>query len=121
VQARLREWHGLDPQRQALWSRWFALYYQYRLSEGEYLNLYDIAYDVPEGHVIRKGDHLYYGFYTPEADDHFDGVIELRGLEGRTYRLSDYVNGQDLGTVKGPTATLDVAFEGSLLIVAVPE
>ena len=121
VRARLAEWHGLSPERDALWRRWFALYNQYHLAEGEYLNLYDIAYDVPEGHVIRKGDHLYYGFYTPEAGGHFEGTIELRGLEGRTYRLSDYVNGQDLGTVKGPTATLQVAFEGSLLIEAVPQ
>lgn len=121
VRARVREWHGLDPQREALWSRWFTIYNQYRLSEGEYLNLYDIAYDVPEGHVIRKGGRLYYAFYTPKADDHFQGAIELRGLEGRTYRLTDYVNEEGLGTVQGPVARLDLEFEGSLLIMAVPE
>lgn len=121
VRARLREWHGLDPQREALWSRWFALYNQYRLSEGEYLNLYDIAYDVPEGHVIRKGGRLYYAFYTPKIEESFEGPIELRGLEERTYRLSDYVSEDDLGTIQGPLATLQVAFRGSLLIEAVPE
>jgi alpha-galactosidase len=121
VRARLAEWHGLSPERDALWRRWFALYNRYRLSEGEYLNFYDIAYDMPEGHIIRKDDRLYYAFYTPEAGGQFEGTIELRGLEERTYRLSDYVNGQDLGTVKGPTATLQVAFEGSLLIEAVPQ
>jgi len=84
-------------------------------------DLYDIAYDVPEAHVIHKGDWLYYAFYTPKADDHFDGTIELRGLEERTYQLTDYVNGCDLGMVQGPTATLQVAFEGSLLIEAARE
>jgi alpha-galactosidase len=121
VRARLREWHGLDPQREALWSRWFALYNQHRLSEGEYLNLYDIAYDVPEGHVIHKGDLLYYAFYTPKIEESFEGPIELRGLEERTYRLSDYVTEDDLGTIQGPLVTLQVAFRGSLLIEAVPE
>lgn len=116
VRARLREWHGLDPQREALWSRWFALYNQHRLSEGEYLNLYDIAYDVPEGHVIHKGDLLYYAFYTPKIGESFEGPIELRGLEERTYRLSDYVTEDDLGTIQGPLVTLQVAFRGSLLI-----
>ncbi len=121
VRARLVEWHGLSPEKEPIWRRWFALYNRYRLSEGEYLNFYDIAYDVPEGHVIREDDRLYYAFYTPEADGHFEGTIELRGLEGWTYRLTDYVNEQDLGTVEGPVARLDVAFEGSLLIAATPE
>lgn len=121
VRARLMEWHGLEPQWEPVWSKWFALYNQYRLSEGDYLNLYDIAYDVPEGHVIRKGNRLYYAFYTGETQDHFDGIVEVRGLEGRAYRLVDYVNEEDLGIVEGPVATLDLEFEGSLLIVAAPE
>ncbi len=120
LRSRLMEWHGLDPEKEALWSKWFDLYNRYRLSEGEYLNLYDIAYDVPEGHVIRKENRLYYAFYTPEADDHFDGTVELRGLEERAYRLTDYVNGNDLGAVRGPTATLQVTFKGSLLMEALP-
>jgi alpha-galactosidase len=121
LRPRLMEWQGLNAEKEALWGQWFALYNQYRLSEGEYLNLYDIAYDEPEGHIIRKDDRLYYAFYTPEADDHFDSTIELRGLQGRAYRLTDYVNGRNLGIVEGPTATLGVAFEGSLLIEAAPE
>ncbi len=121
VRARLEEWHGLSPEKEPIWRRWFALYNQYRLAEGEYLNLYDIAYDEPEAHVIRKDNRLYYAFYTPKADDHFDGTIELRGLKGRAYQLTDYVNGSDLGTVEGPIATLEVAFKGSLLIEATSE
>jgi alpha-galactosidase len=120
VRARVDEWPALSPEKECIWRRWFALYEQHRPAEGEYLNVYDIAHDVPEGHVIRKRDRLYYAFYTPEQGDGFEGAIELRGLEGQTYRLTDYVSGRDLGVVQGPAATLDVAFEGSLLIQAVP-
>jgi len=120
VRERVQEWHGLDREKEAVWQRWFALYNRYRLSEGEYLNLYDLAYDTPEGHAIRKADRLYYAFYTREVGGHFDGSVELRGLDERTYQLTDYVHGQGLGTVRGPVATLQVTFDGSLLIEAVP-
>ena len=121
VRARVDEWHGLSPGRETLWKQWFALCAEHRLAEGECLNLYDVAYDVPEGHVIRKDGRLYYAFYTPKAGETFEGTIELRGLEERAYRLTDYVNGRDLGIVEGPVAALDVAFECSLLVQAAPE
>ncbi len=120
VRERVQEWHGLDPEKEAAWRQWFTLYNRYRLSQGEYLNLYDLAYDVPEGHAIRKADRLYYAFYTRQAGDHFVGSLELRGLEERAYQLTDYVHGQGLGTVWGPVARLQVTFDGSLLIEAVP-
>ena len=54
-----------------------ALYEAKRLSGGEYLGtLYDIGFDRPEAHAIRKGDTLYYAFFAPRHD----GVVELRGL-----------------------------------------
>jgi alpha-galactosidase len=121
VRQRVQEWQGLDPEKEMIWKKWFALYDQYRLSEGEYLNLYNLAYDLPEGHAIRKGDHLFYAFYAVQADDPFQGTVELRGLEERSYRLTDYVNGRDLGTVQGPMATLTASFTGSLLIEAEPQ
>jgi alpha-galactosidase len=121
VKERVQEWHGLDAKKEAVWQRWFALYNCYRLSEGEYLNLYDLAYDVPEGHAIRKGERLYYAFYTRQAGDHFAGSVELRGLEERSYLLSDYVTGRGLGVVQGPRGVLQVTFDGSLLIEAVPQ
>ena len=87
-------------------------------AEGEYLgSLYDIGFDRPEAHVVRKGDALYYAFFAPT----FDGSLELRGLDARAYRLTDYVNGRDLGVVQGPTAKIPARFEQSLLIEARPE
>jgi alpha-galactosidase len=64
------------------------------LSRGEYIgDLYDIGFDRPEAHVVRKSANMYYAFYAPE----FSGVVELRGLADRGYRIRDYVNGADLG------------------------
>jgi hypothetical protein len=40
---------------------------------------------------------------------------------GSAYRVTDYVDGKDLGTVRGPVATLDVIFDKHLLLEAKPE
>ena len=109
----------LTPRREQIWARWVELYQAMRLSEGEYAGeLYDIGFDRPEAHVVRKGGALYYAFYAARHD----GPVELRGLGPDTdYRVRDYVNGKELGVVKGPLAKLQVRFERSLLIEAVPE
>ena len=97
---------------------WVRLYQEKRLSQGEYLGgLYDIGFDRPEAHAIRKGDSLYYAFYG----DRFRGDVELRGLETRRYRVVDYENGRDLGTVDGPRPRVGVSFQGHLLLEARPE
>lgn len=108
----------LTPHRQEAWARWVALYEKLRLSEGEYLgSLYDIGFDKPEAHVVRKGDTLYYAFFAPKHA----GTVELRGLApGRSYGVRDYVNDVELGTVTGPVATLPARFSRSLLVEAKP-
>jgi alpha-galactosidase len=108
----------LTPERERTWAKWTELYAKMRLSEGEYLGgLYDIGFDRPEAHVVRKGEALFYAFYGSR----FDGVLELRGLGPGTYRITDYVGGRDLGRVDGPTARLAARFEGSLLLEARPD
>ena len=79
--------------------------------------LYDIGFDRPEAHAVRKGSPLYYAFYA----DRFQGKVELRGLEGRRYRVRDYEAGRDLGVVEGPQATLGASFKDHLLLEARPE
>ena len=116
VRARLQEVWSLPDEKKAVWQKWFSLYNQHRPAEGEYLNLYDMAFDYPEAHTIRKENGIYYAFYAP----HFHGQIELRGLEKRSYRLVDYVNNCELGVVNGPVARLEVEFVESLLLMAVP-
>jgi alpha-galactosidase len=108
----------LTPEREAKWAFWIRLYNEKRLSEGEYLGeLYDIGFDRPEAHAIRKGGAMYYAFYA----DRFDGQVELRGLETRRYRVVDYESGKDLGSVQGPRALLDAPFRRHLLVEARPE
>jgi len=109
---------NLTPAREKLFENWIRIYKEKMLSRGEYLGtLYDIGFDRPETHVIRKDRSMYYAFYAA----HWDGKINLRGLSQGTYRVTDYADGKDLGTVRGPAATLNVQFEKHLLLEAKPE
>ena len=109
--------YDLTPEREAVWAKWVALYKQKMLSRGTYRGeLYDIGFDRPEAHAIEKGGEMYYAFYAPD----FQGKVQLRGLERRAYRVRDYENNRDLGTVEGPSATLDVRFAKHLLLEASP-
>jgi alpha-galactosidase len=113
-----REGKDLTPEREQLFSKWLGIYKDKMLSRGEYLgNLYDIGFDKPETHAIRKGGNIYYAFYAPQ----WNGKVTLRGLEARGYRVTDYVDGKDLGTVRGPVPTLNIGFEKHLLIEAKPQ
>jgi len=117
VRARLKEVWTLPAEKKLTWQKWFDIYNKYRPAEGEYLNLYDLAFDTPETHVLRKnGDH-YYAFF----DAHFAGRLELRGLEQRSYRVLDYVNQRSLGIINAASPWLDVRFDGSLLLLVTPE
>ncbi|NOY37292.1 MAG: hypothetical protein GXO83_06920 [Chlorobi bacterium] len=106
----------LTGEREKHWQKWLKLYNEKMLCKGDYLNLYDIIYDKPESHVIRKGDTLYYAFYA----DEWHGDIELRGLEAKKYTVFDYVNEKEMGTVKGPEAVITPEFNKHLLIECIP-
>ena len=106
----------LTTEKEPPYKKWFSLYNKKMLSKGDYLNLYDIAYDKPETHVIRKGDTLFYAFFA----DSWMGEIMLRGLENKKYSVYDYVNDVDMGTVKGPEGIIAPVFNTSLLIQCSP-
>jgi alpha-galactosidase len=109
---------NLTPAKEKSFTEWVRIYKDKMLSRGEYQGeLYDIGFDRPEAHAVRKGDRMYYAFYAPE----FNGAIELRGLANRGYRVTDYVHAKDLGTVRGPVVKIAVEFRGSLLVEAIPE
>jgi alpha-galactosidase len=113
-----RERNVLTPEKEKYFAKWMNVYREKMLPKGEYLGaLYDMGFDRPEAHAIRKNGVMYYAFYAPE----FNGKVELRGLGNRTYRVTDYVEGKDLGTVRGPVATLNAQFQKHLLIEAKPE
>ncbi len=106
---------SLNEREQPLWERWFKEYRALQLSRGEYLNLYDLAFDEPEVHVVRKGSDMYYGIFSDIWPR--NKRIELRGLNKQTtYEVYDYANRRPLGTVSGGQPFLRVGFKDSLLV-----
>ena len=117
----LVEKHGrfdLTPDREKSFQKWLELYREKGLSRGQYLGtLYDIGFDLPEAHVIRKDKKMYYAFFA----GNWKGSLELRGLDDRAYHVVDYVDGKDFGIVRGPVAHLSTDFSKHLLLEATPQ
>ena len=122
----------LNSEKEPEWKKWIGLYNQKMLSKGQFLDLYVYGYDVPEAYAIAKDGRMYYAFYAPEPPGKtggksgvYRGTIELRGLSAKQYRVVDYVNNKDYGTVSGPGAAganpkFSVDFRGSLLLEVTP-
>jgi alpha-galactosidase len=107
----------LTPQREILWRKWIALYKNKMLPLGIYRGeLYDIGFDEPEAHAIEKSGSMYYAFFA----DRWTGPVTLRGLGKGIYRVQDYVNDRDLGTVTGESSTLQADFAHFLMLEARP-
>ncbi len=88
------------------WQTFLNLYNEHDLVSGEYLDLYDIGFDYPEGHVVKTTAAQYYAFFThtegidfcvePECLETnvqnkeaakprtFSGTLTLRGLTPNT-------------------------------------
>jgi alpha-galactosidase len=110
--AQKRSRSDLTPAREKEFEKWLGIYREKMLSKGQYLGqLYDIGFDKPET------QSMYYAFFA----EHWDGRIELRGLEDRNYNVVDYVTGKSLARVVGPTAHLQVNFDRHLLLELQPE
>ncbi len=108
----------LTPAREKEFEKWLRIYREKMLSRGQYLGqLYDIGFDTPETHVIRKDQTMYYAFFAK----HWNAPVELRGLDDRNYSVVNYVTGKSLGTVSGHSAHLPVEFEGNLLVEVRPQ
>ena len=132
----------LNSEKEPHWRKWIDLYNQKMLSKGNFLDLYVYGYDVPEGYAIEKDGNMFYAFYADNKDGksaqagkpakassaskggndtgEWKGQVELRGLQARKYKVVDYVNDKDYGTVTGPDAKLDAEFNSSLLLQATP-
>ncbi len=108
----------LTPEREKDFEKWLRIYREKMLSRGQYLGqLYDIGFDAPETHAIRKGNVMYYAFFAKQ----WKGTVELRGLDDRQYRVVDYVSGKDLGMISGHGANLPVEFGQHLLLEVRPQ
>jgi alpha-galactosidase len=116
----------LTAQKNADWKKWIGVYNDKMLSRGTFRDLYVYGYDFPEGYAIEKDGAMYYAFFAPEPAHkpgtrsalvaQWSGEIELRGLAPGNYRVTDYVNGKDLGTVTAPDAKLNATFADHLLL-----
>ncbi len=107
---------NLTAAKEARWKKWIGLYNEKMLSKGDFTDLYVIGYDTPEGYAIAKDGKMYYAFFTSA---NWTGAIELRGLKPGTYRVSDYAEGKDLGSVNAAAngvATLTAEFKDHLLL-----
>jgi len=108
----------LTEEKEIVWKKWIQIYKNKMLSKGEYLGgLYDIGYDVPETHVIKKDDILYYAFYA----ETYSGDLTFRGLENKKYKVIDYVNNIELGVVSSTDNRLKTSFNKYLLLMLIPQ
>ncbi len=104
----------LTPEKEQLIKKWMKIYKENDLARGEYLNLYTWGFDVPEGHVIRQNNAMYYSFYAKE----FSGKIELRGLEkGKTYTATEYTADEPRQfEVNGDNPVIEASFTRDYLL-----
>jgi len=103
----------LTPQKELYWKKWLGIYNKEKMSDGEYLNLYDIAFDKPETHLIKKGNEFYYSFFS-ETD--FTGTIIFRGLTKGKYSVKDLLTGEKLDEVSSKHPSMQITFQSSLLL-----
>jgi alpha-galactosidase len=108
----------LTPGREKQFAKWLRIYNDNMPSTGKYLGtLYDIGFDKPEAHAIRKDNIIYYAFYAKI----WNGDVQLRGLADREYSVVNYETGKTLGKVHGPSATVAAPFRQHLLLRAIPD
>jgi alpha-galactosidase len=109
---------NLTAEKEEHWKKWIGVYNEKMLSKGEFRDLYVTGYDAPEAYAIAKDGAMYYAFFAP-SDAAWKGVVELRGLKPGKYRVSDYGEPKDLGTVEAATdgvAKLPAEFKDHLLL-----
>jgi alpha-galactosidase len=115
---------NLTEQKEERWKKWIAIYNEKMLSKGAFLPLYNYGYDFPEAYAIQKDGKMYYAFFAPQGDAPWKGQVELRGLTPGTYRVVDYPDSRDLGTIHvtaSQTAKLKTEFKRDLLLEVSPQ
>ena len=112
---------ALTPEKEQHWKKWIGIYNDKMLSKGTFRDLYVYGYDTPEGYAIEKDGKMYYAFFSPDPSKTWKGKIELRGLSAGSYRIVDYTDGKDLGTIAADGRTpplIETEFKGHLLLEA---
>jgi alpha-galactosidase len=107
---------ALTPEKNLLWKKWTDIFHEKMLPSGDFLNLYTIGYDSPEGYVVRKAGRMYYAFFAANPDENWKGELDLRGLTPGRYRVFDYPGNKDLGVLDARSPRVAAEFTGSLLL-----
>jgi alpha-galactosidase len=100
--------------------RWLKIYSELMLSQGDFQNFYTTGFDDPEGYVIQQNGKTYFAFFTAQPDKAWKGELDLRGLTRGRFRVYDYANGKELGTVTSPRLRVAAQFTGYLLLEVSP-
>jgi alpha-galactosidase len=109
----------LDSSQFQEWKKWIRKYRELELSTGEYLNLYDIAFDKPEIHVVKKGNSLFFGIFADSLSR--NEPIQLRGLvRDIEYSVIDYANNKKLQNINGNNPVIQAEFKKDLLLQLTP-
>ncbi len=109
----------LNPGQFQEWKKWIRKYRELELSSAEYVNLYDMAFDKPEIHVVKNGDNLFYGIFADSVSQ--TESIQLRGLDKEIeYSAYDYANDKQLGLVNGNNPVIHIDFKEDLLLHLTP-
>ena len=108
----------LDKTKAKYYRRWIQIYNTEKMSEGTYLNLYDIAFDKPETHVIKKGDIYYYFFFSNNS---FKSKVRLRGLEKGEYKIYNLYSGKLISIINSESPYVNLNFSKHFLIKAIKE
>jgi alpha-galactosidase len=112
----------LNPSKETDWKKkWIGIYNQQMLPGGEFRDLHVYGCDVPEAYAIAKNGKMYYAFFALAGTSEWHGTIELRGLAPGKYRVLDYENNRDLGTIVSSNPELTTQFREHLLLEAVKE
>lgn len=118
---RLKPDRLLTPAKEAHWKHWLSLYKKKMLARGRYVGaLYDLAFDLPEAHVVRTQRGLNYAFYAPKPTETYRGKVTFKGPLAGTFEVLDYTAADGklrlLGRISEAQRSLTVTFEGSLLV-----
>ena len=102
----------LTAEKENIWNKWISFYKDEKLKDAKYVNLYDIAYDKPETHLLKKENEYYYSFFAKD----FSGKVELRGLEKGDYKVQDINNDKKLVDLSSDDPYVKINFKSNLLL-----
>ena len=101
-----------------LYRKWLDIYNTYQFYKMEWVNIPLIPGQL-ETYLMRNANDLYFSFFTPNDDEHYNGKVILSHLTiGKGYTVYDIVNEKNLVTfiATSDTHNLNIDFTHSLVI-----